>query len=154
MLASKLLKNLFFSGDFNTFPFVSVVYFSTVRLVASEGSLTIQHTAVHVLKLSGCVKYFADEAAWAITNHSMCNFWIERKEFQPGCYSGFALFAKNTSVKNSKAKQTGWIREDDKPIFLEFTRSIDDIEELSIEFSSGVIRRENRGIEIVVTVSK
>ena len=106
------------------------------------------------LKLSGCVKYFADEAAWAITNHSTCNFWIERKEFQPGCYSGFAVFAKNTSVKNSKAKQIGWIREDDKPIFLEFTHSIDDIEELSVEFRSGLIRRENRGIEIVVTVSK
>ena len=32
--------------------------------------------------------------------------------------------------------------------------SIDDIEELSIEFSNGVIRRENRGLEIVITVSK
>ena len=59
------------------------------------------------LKLSGCAKYFADEAAWAITNHSMCNLWIERKEYQPGCYSGFAVFAKNTSVKNSSAKQIG-----------------------------------------------
>ena len=53
------------------------------------------------------------------------------------------MFAKNTSVKNSSAKQIGWVREDDKPLFLEFTNSIDDIEELSIEFSSGVIRREN-----------
>ena len=73
----------------------------------------------------------------------MCNLWIERKEFQPGCYSGFAVFAKNTSVKNSSAKQIGWVKEDDKPLFLEFTNSIDDIEELSIEFSSGVINREN-----------
>ena len=56
-------------------------------------------------------------------------------------------------MKNSSAKQIGWVREDDKPLFLEFTNSIDDIEELSIEFSSGVIRRENRGIEIVITVS-
>ena len=48
MSASKLLKNLFFSGDFNTFPFVSVVYFSAVRLITFVGSLTIQHTAVHV----------------------------------------------------------------------------------------------------------
>ena len=66
------------------------------------------------------------------------------------------MFDKNTSVKNSSAKQIRWVREDDKPLFLEFTNSIDDIEELSIEFSSGVIRRENRGIEIVihVTVSK
>ena len=64
------------------------------------------------------------------------------------------MFAKNTSVKNSSAKQTGWVREDDKPLFLEFTNSIDDIEELSIKFSSGVIRRENRGIEIVITVPK
>ena len=38
------------------------------------------------LKLHECVKYFADEAAWAITNHSTCNLWIERKEFQPGYY--------------------------------------------------------------------
>ena len=106
------------------------------------------------LKLSGCVKYFAEEATWAITNHSMCDFWIERKEFQPGCYSGFAVFAKNTSGKNSSAKQIGWVREDDKPLFLECTHSIDDIEELSIELSNGVIRRENRGIEIVITVSK
>ena len=36
------------------------------------------------------------------------------------------MFAKNTSVKNSSAKQTGWVREDDKPLFLEFTNSIDD----------------------------
>ena len=57
------------------------------------------------LKQSECVKYFADEAAWAITNHSLCNLWIERKEFQPGCYSGFSVFAKNTSVKNSSAKR-------------------------------------------------
>ena len=64
------------------------------------------------------------------------------------------MFAKNTSVKNSNAKQIGWVREDDKPIFLEFTHRIDDIEELSVEFRSGVIRTENRGIEIVVTVSK
>ena len=48
MSASKLLKNLFFSGNFNTFPFVSVVYFSAVRLITFVGSLTIQHTAVHV----------------------------------------------------------------------------------------------------------
>ena len=48
MSASKLLKHLFFSGDFNTFPFVSVVYFSAVRLITFVGSLTIQHTAVHV----------------------------------------------------------------------------------------------------------
>ena len=75
-------------------------------------------------------QYFADEAAWAITNHSMCNLWIERKKFQPGCYSDFAaVFAKNTSVKNSIAKQIGWVREDDKPLFLEFTNSIDNIEE-------------------------
>ena len=47
MSASKLLKNLFFSGDYNTFPFVSVVYFSAVRLITFVGSLTIQHTAVH-----------------------------------------------------------------------------------------------------------
>ena len=53
------------------------------------------------------------------------------------------MFAKNTSVKNSSAKQIGWVKEDDKPLFLEFTNSIDDIEELSIEFSSGVINREN-----------
>ena len=73
----------------------------------------------------------------------MCNLWIERKEFQPGCYSGFAVFTKNTSVKNSSARQIGLVKEDDKPLFLEFTNSIDDIEELSIEFSSGVINREN-----------
>ena len=48
MSASKLLKNLFFSGDFNTFPFVSVVYFSAVKLITFVRSLTIQHTAVHV----------------------------------------------------------------------------------------------------------
>ena len=48
MSASKLPKNVFFSGDFNTFPFVSVVYFSAVRLITFMGSLTIQHTAVHV----------------------------------------------------------------------------------------------------------
>ena len=35
-------------GDFNTFPFVSVVYFSAVRLITFVGSLIIQHTAVHV----------------------------------------------------------------------------------------------------------
>ena len=79
-----------------------------------------------MLKLSGCVRYFADEAPWAITNHSTCNLWIERKKFQPGCYSGFAVFAKNTSVKNSSAKQIGWVREDDKPLFLEFTNSIEE----------------------------
>ena len=55
--------------------------------------------------------------------------WKERKEFQPGCYSDFAVFAENTSVKNSSAKQIGWIREDDKPLFLKFTNSTDDIEE-------------------------
>ena len=74
----------------------------------------------------------------AITNRNTCNLWIKRNEFQPGCYSGFAVFAKNTSVKDSIAKQIGWVREDDKPLVLEFTNSI--------EFSSGVIRRENRGI--------
>ena len=46
-------------------------------------------------------------------------------------------------MKYSSAKQIGWVREDDKPLFLEFTNSIDDIEELSTEFSSGMIRREN-----------
>ena len=89
-----------------------------------------------MLKLSGCVTYFANEAAWAITNHSMCNLWI-KKEFQLDCYSGFAVFAKNTSMKNSTTKQIGWVRENDKPLFLEFTNSTDDIEELSIEFSIG-----------------
>ena len=79
------------------------------------------------LKLSGCVKYFADEAAWAITNHSMCDLWIERKEFQP--LFRLRCVCQKYQCEEFKCKQIGWVREDDKPLFLEFSNSTDDIEE-------------------------
>ena len=54
----------------------------------------------------------------------------KEKNFNLGViHEDFAVFAENTSVKNSSAKQIGWIREDDKPLFLKFTNSIDDIGE-------------------------
>ena len=108
-------------------------------------------------KLSGCVKYFRDESAWAIQNSHNCKFWIERKEFQPNCYHAFAVYAQEMSHNksdNHKAHQIGWIRETDRLKFVDFIHDLEDINNLNVTYHSGICRKEQNIVELYISVSK
>ena len=62
--------------------------------ICQQASTLKRRLETLTLKLSGCVKYLADEAAWAITNHSMCNLWIEEKNFNLGVIQASLCLAK------------------------------------------------------------
>ncbi len=106
-----------------------------------------------LFKLSGCRKYFWEEAIWAIKHSVSGKFWIEQKDF--GGEPCFAVYmSRSTEDKNDITNQIGWIKESDKTKFIDFCHDIESVSHLHVEYESGHYKMEVKQVEILVRVSK